>query len=312
MSDAALVEAFLEMMSVERAASPNTLAGYGRDLEDYRDFLTRRGIAVRAAGRDDVEAFMADLGRRGLARTTQARRLSAIRQLHKFLYAEGRRGDDPTATVDRPKPGRPLPKVLSTTEVDRLLDTALALARGTHQSPVEHLRAARFCALVELLYASGLRVSELVSLPVSAVRSDTRAMIVRGKGDKERLVPLGPRAREAVLHFRALLRETGRHAGSRFLFPASGAEGHVTRQAFARDLKIFASGLGISAAKVSPHVIRHAFASHLLANGADLRVVQELLGHADIATTQIYTHVLEHRLASLVADHHPLSDSAGA
>jgi integrase/recombinase XerD len=307
MRDGHLVEAFLEAMSVERGAALNTLAAYGRDLEDYRSFLNRQNCDALTADRADITAYMADLAARGFARTSQARRLSAVRQLHKFLYAEGHLGGDPTTAVDRPKPARPLPKVLSIDEVDRLLETAHLLAAAETEDPREQLRAARFAALVEVLYASGLRVSELVSLPVSAVRGDTRAMTVRGKGSKDRMVPLGSKAREAVLFYRGLLARKGGKSASRWLFPASSETGHITRQAFARDLKTFAAGLGIPAAKVSPHVLRHAFASHLLSNGADLRVVQELLGHADIATTQIYTHVLEHRLAALVADHHPLA-----
>lgn len=302
-----LVEAYLEALAVERGASENTLQSYGRDLQDYAAFLAARGRDVVTSDRDDVAAFMAALADQGFARTTQARRLSAVRQLHRFLYAEGRRSDDPTTTVDRPKPTRPLPKTLSMDEVGRMLDTAHLLAAADVEDPAEKLRAVRFAAMLELLYATGLRASELVSLPAAAIRADTRAIVIRGKGDKDRLVPLGRKAREAVLAYRALLKSTGRHAGSRFAFPSSAAEGHVTRQAFARDLKAFAAGLGIPPAKISPHVLRHAFASHLLSNGADLRVVQELLGHADIATTQIYTHVLEHRLAALVADHHPLA-----
>jgi len=301
-----LTEAFLEALAVERGAAANTLAAYARDLSEYAAFLKARGRTVADAGRADVTAFVADLAARGLARTTQARRLSAVRQLHKFLFAEGRRPDDPTTTVDRPKPARPLPKVLSMDEVGRMLDTAALLAAADTEKPRDKLRALRFSAMMEVLYASGLRVSELVGLPAAAVRADTRAMTVRGKGGKERLVPLGARGREAVLAYRAALKAAG-GAGGRHLFPAESESGHVTRQAFARELKAFAAGLGIAPAKVSPHVVRHAFASHLLSNGADLRVVQELLGHADIATTQIYTHVLEHRLAALVADHHPLS-----
>ncbi|WP_075217309.1 site-specific tyrosine recombinase XerD [Mongoliimonas terrestris] len=309
MADGHLVEAFLEAMSVERAAALNTLSAYARDLEDYRDHLAGRGRDGLSAGRDDVTAYMAHLAGRGFARSSQARRLSAVRQYHKFLYAEGHRADDPTTTVDRPKASRPLPKVLTVAEVDRMLEAAHAAAAAPAEKPADTLRAARFAAMLEVLYASGLRVSELVSLPANAIRADTRAMTVRGKGRKERLVPLGPRARTAVLHHRALQKAAGRHAGSPYAFPASSEAGHVTRQAFARDLKDCAARLGIPAAKVSPHVLRHAFASHLLAGGADLRVVQELLGHADIATTQIYTHVQDERLARLVADHHPLARS---
>jgi integrase/recombinase XerD len=200
-----------------------------------------------------------------------------------------------------------LPKVLSADEVDRLLEAAHAAAADDAPTLAERVRRARFAALLEVLYTTGLRVSELVALPAAVVRGDARAMMVRGKGGKERLVPLGSRAREAVSIYRSLLLQHGLHRGSRFLFPASAADGHVTRQQFARDLKDHAVGLGIAAARVSPHVLRHAFASHLLAGGADLRVVQDLLGHADISTTQIYTHVLDGRLVALVADHHPLA-----
>lgn len=312
MRDGHLIESFLEAMGVERGAADNTLAAYGRDLAEYAGHLEGAGRSVADAGREEVASFVAAMARRGLARTTQARRLSAVRQLHRFLYDEGLRTDDPTSTVDRPKAARPLPKVLSAEEVDRLIEAAHAAAADPEATPAEALGRARFAALLEVLYAAGLRVSELVSLPASVLRGEGRAILVRGKGDKDRLVPFGARAREAVLAYRRRLAESGRHAGSRFLFPASSAEGHLTRQQFARELKLHAAGLGIAADRVSPHVLRHAFASHLLAGGADLRVVQELLGHADIATTQIYTHVLDHRLAALVADHHPLADGAPA
>ena len=305
MNDSYLVEAFLEAASVERAASDNTLAAYGRDLKDYVGFLAGRGVILVSAGADDVSDYMASLSRRGYARTSQARRLSAVRQLHKFLYGEGRRPDDPTTTVERPKAHRPLPRTLGMDEVGRLLDGAAARCDEGELSPAAKLRALRLAALLEVLYASGLRVSELVGLPAGAIRGDTRAITVRGKGAKDRLVPIGAKARAAVLAYRAALKAT---APSPWLFPAVSDSGHVTRQAFARDLKGLAASLGIAAAKVSPHVIRHAFASHLLSNGADLRVVQELLGHADIGTTQIYTHVLEHRLKALVTDHHPMSE----
>ena len=303
----AWIEAYLESLAVERGASDNTLAGYGRDLADYGAFLAARGRTVAAAGREDVAAFIAGLAGRGLAQATQARKLSAVRQLHRFLYGEGLRPDDPTTTVDRPKAGRPLPKSLSAEEVERLLDQAAAAAARPVEDEAEALRALRFHALVELIYASGMRVSELLSLPAGAVRAETRAIVVRGKGAKERLVPLGAKASAAVLAYRERLKRSGRHAGSPFAFPAASETGHFTRQAFARDLKAAGAAAGIAPDRLSPHVMRHAFASHLLANGADLRVLQELLGHADIGTTQIYTHVLEHRLAALVRDHHPLA-----
>lgn len=307
-SDATLIETYLEAASIEDAASDNTLMAYRADLDLYVGFLAGRGLNLLSAETTDVEAFIAGLAAEGYASATQARRLSAIRQLHKFLYTEGRRADDPTAQVDRPRTRRPLPKVLSVDEVGRLMDAVSAAATESIDDPAEILRRSRFSAMLETLYASGLRVSELVSLPAGAIRENTAAITVRGKGSKDRLVPIGNKARTAVLAYRQLLKASGRHAGSTFLFPANSETGHVTRQSFARELKDAAARLGISPDKVSPHVLRHAFASHLLQNGADLRVVQELLGHADIGTTEIYTHVLEHRLAALVADHHPLSD----
>ena len=307
-SDATLIETYLEAASIENAASDNTLAAYRADLDLYVGFLSGRGRDLLDAATEDVEDFVAGLAAEGYAAATQARRLSAVRQLHKFLYAEGRRTDDPTARVDRPRTRRPLPKVLSVDEVGRLMDATAATAAEPVEDQAEALRHARFWAMLETLYASGLRVSELVSLPAGAIREATSAITVRGKGAKDRLVPIGDTARTAVLSYRRLLKASGRHAGSPFLFPANSETGHVTRQSFARELKDAAARLGIAPEKVSPHVLRHAFASHLLQNGADLRIVQELLGHADIGTTEIYTHVLEHRLAALVADHHPLSE----
>ncbi|MCX5521165.1 site-specific tyrosine recombinase XerD [Kaistia defluvii] len=301
------LEAFLEMMSAERGASPHTLTSYRRDIEDYAEFLGDRGLDFESAALADVRAYLVDLELRGFAASSAARRLSALRQMHRFLFAEGVRRDDPSGIVEGPKRKVPIPKVLSEAEVDRLLQTAesaVALAK----TPSAQLRAARLAALLETLYASGMRVSELVALPASAARADLRALIVRGKGNKERLVPLTERAREAISRYVALRRELeGKAPSSQWLFPSFGESGTLTRQAFARDLKELAVATGIPAARVSPHVLRHAFASHLLQNGADLRIVQQLLGHADISTTQIYTHVLEERLRALVAEHHPLA-----
>jgi integrase/recombinase XerD len=231
-----------------------------------------------------------------------------VRQFHKFLFAEGQRGDDPTTTVERPKQGRPLPKVLSEAEAERLLEMALERAGQPGERPLDQLRARRLYTLLETAYSTGLRVSELIALPASAVNARSGMLVVRGKGGKERLVPLGGRARTAMVDWLAALRAAGRHEGSRWLFPGFSESGHLARQSFARELKALAMSIGLSADKVSPHVLRHAFASHLLQNGADLRVVQQLLGHADVATTQIYTHVLDERLTKLVADHHPLAD----
>lgn len=308
------IETFLEMMAAERGAAPATLDAYARDLGDFAAFLAARGIAVDAAGPVDVADHMVELAARGMAASTQARHLSAIRQFHRFLYGEGFRPDDPTGTIDAPKKGRPLPKVLSEAEVERLIETAEAEAEARVDGEGRDLSAAvrgrrlRLHALLETVYATGLRVSELVSLPASAIRGEAPFLTVRGKGSKERLVPLSRRARAAMGAHVDHLKAVGRWAaGERWLFPSWSASGHATRQAFARDLKDLAVRLGLPAALVSPHVLRHAFASHILAHGADLRVVQQLLGHADISTTQIYTHVLDERLRDLVETRHPLA-----
>ncbi|MBW8908156.1 site-specific tyrosine recombinase XerD [Mesorhizobium sp. RCC_202] len=304
MNSAARIEAFLEMMSAERGAAENTLSSYRRDLEDASQAI-RGGLA--AAGSSDIRAYLDDIAARGFASTSQARKLSAIRQFFKFLYAENLRGDDPTGTLDSPRKGRPLPKTMSEAETGRLLDRA-ALEALDAAPDGDSLAALRLHALVEVLYATGLRVSELVGLPVTVALRDDRFFMVRGKGDKERMVPLSTKARTAMRAWLAARAERPAIAESPFLFPASSDSGHLSRQVFARDLKGLAARAGIAAAKISPHVLRHAFASHLLQNGADLRAVQQLLGHADISTTQIYTHVLEERLVRLVNDHHPLAD----
>lgn len=309
------IETFLEMMAAERGASAATLDAYGRDLGDFAAFLGARGKAVDAADALDVANHMAELAGRGMAASTQARHLSAIRQFHRFLYGEGFRSDDPTGTIDAPKKGRPLPKVLSEVEVGRLIDTAAAEAaarldgEGRDLSAAVRGRRLRLHALLETVYATGLRVSELVSLPASAMRGEAPLLNVRGKGSKERLVPLSSRARAAMVAHVEHLKATGRWAsGERWLFPSWSESGHTTRQAFARDLKALGARVGIAPARLGPHVLRHAFASHILAHGADLRVVQQLLGHADISTTQIYTHVLDERLRELVESHHPLAE----
>ncbi|MDG4878580.1 site-specific tyrosine recombinase XerD [Mesorhizobium sp. WSM4935] len=304
MSSAARIEAFLEMMSAERGAAENTLSSYRRDLEDASEAI-EGGLA--GAGSADIRAYLDDIAARGFAPTSQARKLSAIRQFFKFLYAEGLRGDDPTGTLDSPRKGRPLPKTMSEAETGRLLDRAAQEAAEAGPDG-DRLAALRLHALVEVLYATGLRVSELVGLPVTVALRDDRFFMVRGKGDKERIVPLSAKARAAMRAWLAARAGRPAFAESPFLFPASSDSGHLSRQVFARDLKGLAARSGIAAAEISPHVLRHAFASHLLQNGADLRAVQQLLGHADISTTQIYTHVLEERLVRLVNDHHPLAD----
>lgn len=303
----ARLNGFLDMLAAERGAARNTLEAYQRDIDDYLEFLGER--ALDAVSADDIRAWLADVSARGLKASSAARRLSAVRQFHRFLYTEGFSPGDPSAAIEGPRQGRPLPKVISVTDVDRLIETARLACEQDGLSRPARLRALRMRCLIEMLYATGLRVSELIALPLSAATTRERFLVVRGKGDKDRLVPLNEAAREAARAWLTALRETGA-AESRWLFPAEGESGHLTRQAFARDLKALAGAAGLSAASLSPHVLRHAFASHLLQNGADLRVVQELLGHADIATTQIYTHVLDDRLKSMVRDLHPLADES--
>jgi integrase/recombinase XerD len=303
MKSAARIEAFLEMMSAERGASDNTLQSYRRDLEDAAE---RLAVGLAEAGAADLRSYLSGIAARGFAPSSQARRLSALRQFYKFLYSEGLRADDPTGTLDSPRKERSLPKIMSEAETGRLLDRAAEEARTVAAGG--RLAPLRLHALVELLYATGLRVSELVSLPVGVALRDERFFVVRGKGNKERMVPLSETARKAMRAWLDERRRDSRQADSGWLFPAASGSGYLPRQVFARDLKTLAARAGIAAAKVSPHVLRHAFASHLLQNGADLRAVQQLLGHADISTTQIYTHVLEERLVRLVNEHHPLAD----
>ncbi|MBD0414133.1 site-specific tyrosine recombinase XerD [Oryzicola mucosus] len=303
MRSGARIEAFLEMMSAERGAAENTLLSYRRDLEDASAHMDGR---LAEADPDAIRTYLDSIAAQGFAATSQARKLSAIRQFFRFLYAEGLRADDPTGTLDSPRKDRPLPKTMSEAATGRLLDRAALEA--AEAGPGEALAAKRMHALVEVLYATGLRVSELVGLPVSVATRDERFFVVRGKGNKERMVPLSGKARIAM---RVWLEERARHpklAESSYLFPASSESGYLSRQVFGRDLKALAARAGIASAKISPHVLRHAFASHLLQNGADLRAVQQLLGHSDISTTQIYTHVLEERLLRLVNEHHPLAD----
>jgi integrase/recombinase XerD len=306
--DGRLVSAFLEMIAAERGAAKNTLEAYSRDLVDYREFLGGRGRTLTDAVTDDVRAYLADLADRGFQANSAARRLSALRQLHKFLYSEGYRGDDPTTVISGPKQGRGLPKVLSVADVDKLLSTAAEGVADEGCPFRDRLASARMSALLELLYATGLRVSELMALPANAIRANTLMLTVKGKGGKERLVPLTDVAKQAVAHWREMLATIDGEKPSPWLFPAESATGYLPRQVFARDLKTVAGHAGVGADRVSPHVLRHAFASHLLQNGADLRIVQQLLGHADVATTQIYTHVLDERAKAMVRDLHPLTD----
>ena len=306
-ADEKLIELFLEMLSAERGAAKNTLEAYSRDIGDFSSYLAGRGRALATAKPDDLRAYLSVLNKRKFSPTSAARRLSAIRQLYRFLYDEGHRPDNPATAIEGPKRGRPLPKTLSISEVDRLLAAARNKVVGPDGSATDKLRIARLTCLLEVLYATGLRVSELVALPLGAAARDSRVLMVRGKGGKERLVPLNDAAKRAMADYLVLRRQTGKDAESPWLFPSSSDSGHLTRQHFARELKLVAVSAGLPASAVSPHVLRHAFASHLLQNGADLRSVQMLLGHADISTTQIYTHVLDERLKSLVRDLHPLA-----
>jgi len=301
------IENFLEMMSAERGAAGNTLESYRRDLEAAADVMQTRGVNLAEAKTEDVRNVLDGMSNEGFAATSQARRLSALRQFFRFLYSEGFRQDDPTGVIDAPKKQKPLPKIMSVENVGRLLDRADLEAREAPE-PAERIKALRLHALLETLYATGLRVSELVTLPVSVARTDHRFLIVRGKGSKERMVPLSQKAREALQNFLSLRDSLPGYDDNPWLFPAFSESGHLARQVFARELKGLAARTGLSSASISPHVLRHAFASHLLQNGADLRTVQQLLGHSDISTTQIYTHVLEERLHKLVSEHHPLAD----
>ncbi|WP_406736700.1 site-specific tyrosine recombinase XerD [Thioclava sp. GXIMD4215] len=298
---------FLEAQAAEAGAAHNTVLSYGRDLNDFLAFTSAKSLSFGTLAQDDIETYLIRCEADGLAQSTRARRLSAIRQLFRFAYEEGWRSDNPSLRISGPGKVKALPKILSIEEVDRLL----VAARDHGRHPID--RARNRC-LMEMLYATGMRVSELVTLPVSGARGNPAMLMVNGKGGKDRMVPLSEHARQALADWIILRDEAeddahrkARKPLSRFLFPSSGKDGHLTRQAFHRLLKDFAVEAGISPAKVTPHVLRHAFATHLLQGGADLRAIQMLLGHADLSTTEIYTHVLDERLKTLVMQHHPLA-----
>ena len=298
-----LIERFLEMMAAERGAAANTLAAYRRDLEAYAE---DRDSDLRKAGPDDIRAYLSSIEAQGLARSSAARKLSAIRQFHRFLHGDGLSPDNPATAIESPRAARPLPSMITAEEVERLLEAART--RVAQSSGKRLIKALRLMALIELLYATGLRISELVTLSPRAAMAEKDFILVRGKGGRERLVPVSAAARAAVEAYLAALAKSGA-AASKWLFPSSGAEGHLTRQHVAVELKALAREAGLAADRLSPHVLRHGFASHLLAGGADLRAVQQMLGHADISTTQIYTHVQAERLAQVVEAHHPLARS---
>lgn len=293
-------ESFLEMLSTERNAAANTIAAYRRDLEDLHQYLTRKNKEILTVSQSVISDYMQSLAAIDLSPATQARRLSAIKQFFAFLLSENFRSDNPAMNVDAPRSGRKIPKYLSVEEVDLLLENAVG----------EEVENCRMVALLQLLYATGMRVSELVSLPYPVMRDEDNFIIVRGKGDKERLVPVNDTAKNALagyLEQRSSFLAKEEH--SNWLFPSRSKDGYLTRQRFGQMLKALARDANIEPSRVSPHVLRHAFASHLLANGADLRSLQKMLGHSDISTTQIYTHILAERLVGIVQAHHPLADA---
>ncbi|MCZ2157846.1 site-specific tyrosine recombinase XerD [Bartonella sp. 220] len=310
MKNGAIIDHFLEMMSAERGASPHTLAAYQHDLQWAQDELSSHSVSLFSAQKEDLIGLLSLMHTLGFTASSQARRLSTLRQFYQFLYAEGLRADDPSYDIDAPRQGRSLPKIVSEDAVTKLLDLAQLEVEQADYGSKNYFRALRLQLLMEMLYATGLRISELVSLPVQAVRGEGYSILVRGKGKKERMVLLSKKAYQVLLQWLDL-RDQGKDAESLYLFPAHSETGYIARQVVARELKGLARRAGIRSG-FSPHVLRHAFASHLLQNGADLRAVQHLLGHSDIATTQIYTHVLEEGLYRLVNEHHPLADKQKA
>ena len=300
-----LLESFLDMMGAERGAGANTLAAYRRDLLDFAGHLSSKGADPSKASREEVRAFLATLSSSGMAASTQARKLSALRQFYGFLYTEGIRGDDPTQTIAAPQTRRPLPKILSGADLEKMLAIA-----AEDRSP----GGLRLTLIVEMLYGGGLRVSELAGMTLAAVRAPAQFIRVTGKGNKERLSPLSPAAREALdAYLQVREKFVPEHdKNNRYLFASRGEGGFLTRRRFHQLLKALATKAGLDPAKVSPHVLRHAFATHLVEGGADLRSVQTLLGHADIATTQIYTHVARDHLTKVVTAAHPLGRAKAA
>ena len=299
-----LAARFLEMLAAERGAAANTLSAYGRDLDAYGTFLNESGASLKDSRPEHIKAYLAHLEAQGMARSTAARKLSCIRQFHRFLHGDGLASDNPATAIESPRAARPLPKMISQEDVERLIATQrnrLAVAEGKAV-----LKAWRALCLLELLYASGLRVSELVGLTLREVSADRDFITVRGKGGRERMVPVSASARDVLDGYIEAMARSGAKE-QKWLFPSSGKSGHLTRQHFALDLKSIAAEAGIDTVKISPHVLRHGFASHLLEGGADLRAVQQMLGHADISTTQIYTHVQSERLREVVETHHPLA-----
>ena len=295
----AWVDLFLDAISAERNAAENTLLAYGRDLSDFSSYLTHSNFET--VTKCQIEAYLAYLDTQGLGSKTRARRLSSLKQFFRFLFLEGLRTEDPVAQIRGPKSAKSIPTSLSEADVDALLGQV-------YKGGENHVKSLRNIAIIELLYATGLRVSELVALPLVATKGDPRMILVKGKGGRERMVPLSDPARDALTNWLTIRGQMKVSKGSSFLFPASGKLGHLTRQTVFLMIKEKAALAGLDPRQISPHILRHAFATHLLSHGADLRVIQTLLGHADVSTTEIYTHVLEDRLKELVLEKHPLAD----
>lgn len=307
--DHALILLFLDMLASERGAAANTMDAYRRDLSSFQTFIRKSRTTLVSAESEHIRSYLHYESEQGLSPASRARRLSSVRQFYKFLETEGLIDDSPARATTSPKSRRSLPKIMSIAEVDQLLDTAKAATDSIQGRAL--VRAVRFYCLLELLYATGMRVSELVSLPRTVLAGDDRTLLIKGKGGRERIVPLNESAKQALLRYLSLGQDAADGVApmlpTKWLFPSTSSSGHLTRQRFAQDLKEAATAAGLDPSRISPHVLRHAFASHLLDRGADLRAVQQLLGHADISTTEIYTHVLEERLKKLVHDHHPLA-----
>lgn len=302
------LELFLEMLSAERGSAANTLDAYRRDLTDFMHFLNNNNVTVVNAEQEQINEYLSHITHTGLSVASKARRLSAIRQFFRFITAEGYRDTNPAANIEGPKRERPLPKTLTIHEVDQLLE--VARQRALNAQGTGRLRSRRLYCLLEVLYATGLRATELVALPRSALNGDEHVLTIKGKGGRERLVPLTQKAQGAIYDYLSELKNSRTGLEEKWLFPSRGREGHLTRQRLAQELKTLAEDAGLDPKGVSPHVLRHAFASHMLERGMDLKAVQQLLGHADISTTQIYTHVLEERLKQLVQNHHPIASQS--
>ncbi|MGY9051762.1 MAG: site-specific tyrosine recombinase XerD [Alphaproteobacteria bacterium] len=301
------IESFIEMLSAERNSSENTLVAYKSDINQYFSFLVKKNINLIDASTSDIRNWISALSKTGIASSSLARKITAVKQLYNFLFEENLIKLNPAKTIENPRLGRPLPKVLSEENITRLLDFIKNKTKDKKLTDSKKIKLQRLLCQVEILYATGFRVSELIGLTINQVLGEDLFITIKGKGGKERLVPLTELAKKEILEYLDMVKMSKNINLSHYLFPSGSKSGHITRQRFAQDLKAVSIEAGLNPKLISPHVIRHAFASHLLSGGADLRVVQQMLGHSDISTTQIYTHILDDRLKSLVIEHHPLS-----